>query len=144
MMELTAYRVLVVDDDESARDLLAEVLQTLGAQVQVAACAADARACLARHRIDVIISDVNMPGEDGCELLRTIRSLSRAQGGGVPAIAFTANADRTTRERALACGFDDVVTKPLDIGVLVAAVVQVAETAERLPAATDGPVARDS
>jgi CheY-like chemotaxis protein len=143
-MDLSTLRLLVVDDDSAARDLLAEALAALGAEVRVADSAAAARAALSRQQADVIISDVGMPDEDGCELLRTIRQLERAAGGRVPAIAFTASADAGTRERALACGFDAVVTKPLNIGALARIVSQVAETADRLPVGTVGPVARDS
>jgi CheY-like chemotaxis protein len=143
-MDLSALRVLVVDDDAAARGLLAEVLEALGAHVRVVSCAQDARVALANEQPDVLISDVSMPGEDGCELLRAIRSLPRAQGGRVPAVAFTAAADAGTHARALACGFDAVVQKPLDIAVLGATLNQLAEMADRLPDDRDGADARDS
>lgn len=143
-MNLNTFRLLVVDDDEAARDLLAEVLEALGAKVWTASCAEEARAALKAGKPDVIISDVSMPGEDGCDLLRTIRRMPGAEGGDTPAIAFTASSDDATHARARASGFDAVVAKPLDVGVLVGTVAQVAETADRLPVDTDGPVARDS
>jgi CheY-like chemotaxis protein len=144
MQSINALRVLVVDDDTATRDLLAEVLDALGAEVRVAACAPDARRALADQRPDVIVSDVSMPDEDGCELLRAIRRLPAAGGGRVPAIAFTAARDEAVRERALHCGFTAVLHKPLDVAALVAAIAQVADTAGRLPLETEGPVARDS
>ena len=144
MTDLARLSVLVVDDDAASRDLLAEALESLGARVRIAASARDART-LMRHALpDVIVSDVGMPIEDGCEFIRTMRTLAREAGGEVPAIAFTASLDPATRERALACGFDAVVTKPLDLRVLAGVIAQVAETVERVPVGTAGPVARDS
>jgi CheY-like chemotaxis protein len=137
--------VLVVDDDPAARELLAAVLAERGARVQTAASAAEARCALARCRPDVVISDLGMPREDGCEMMRHIRQLEPAHGGRVPAVAVTARAGRDARARALASGFDAVVPKPVDLNELLATVLQVAETAERLPAAgAVGSLVRDS
>ncbi|HSV18276.1 MAG TPA: response regulator [Casimicrobiaceae bacterium] len=144
MPSINALRVLVVDDDTATRDLLAEVLQALGACVRMAGSASDARRALAAERPDVIVSDVSMPDEDGCELMRGIRRLPAVDGGRVPAIAFTAAQDNDTLVRALHCGFTAVLHKPLDVEALVAAIAQVADTADRLPLETEGPVARDS
>ena len=144
MQSINALRVLVVDDDPATRDLLTEVLEALGADVRMAESAPAARRALAAERPDVIVSDVSMPGEDGCELMRAIRRLPAVDGGRVPAIAFTAAQDRDTLLRALHCGFTAVLHKPLDVDALVAAIAQVADTAGRLPLETEGPVARDS
>jgi CheY-like chemotaxis protein len=136
--------VLVVDDEIEVCDLIGRVLTESGARVLTATSAAEAWTTLMRDKPDVLVTDISMPGEDGCDLLRTIRRMPGAEGGDTPAIAFTASSDDATHARARASGFDAVVAKPLDVGVLVGTVAQVAETADRLPVDTDGPVARDS
>lgn len=137
--------VLVVDDDAAARELLAAVLVDRGARVQTAASAAEARSAFAQHRPDILVSDLGMPCEDGCQMMRRFRSLDAACGGMVPAIAVTGQAGREAHAHALASGFDAVLPKPLDVNQLLAAMLQVAEIAERLPAADPvGSLVRDS
>jgi CheY-like chemotaxis protein len=137
--------VLVVDDDPAARELLATVLAERGARVQIAGSAAEARNELARRRPHIVISDLCMPSEDGCEMMRRIRDLEPPRGARLAAVAVTAQASREARAHALASGFDAVLAKPLDVDELLATVLQVAETAERLPAAgAAGSLVRDS
>jgi signal transduction histidine kinase/ActR/RegA family two-component response regulator len=110
---LDGISVLVVDDENDARDVVAVALESWGATVTKAESVAEALATLERERPDVIVSDIGMPCEDGYAFIQTLR---RAGGPAalVPAIALTAYARRADAERALASGFDFHVTKPID------------------------------
>jgi signal transduction histidine kinase/CheY-like chemotaxis protein len=123
---LDGLRVLVVDDEPDARDLLHTVLSRQGAAVTGAASAAEAFAQLTAQPPDVLVSDIGMPGEDGFGLLARVRRLDAAHGGQVPAVALTAYTQEEDRQRALAAGFDVHVPKPVDPDQLVAVVADVA------------------
>src|SRR5262249_51156726 len=89
---LDGLRILVVDDEADARDLLAIRLQQYGAEVVTAGSVEAAMEILAQEgsRPDLIVSDIAMPGEDGYSLIRRVRALDPGQGGRIPAIAVTA------------------------------------------------------
>jgi CheY-like chemotaxis protein len=116
---LEGLRVVVVDDDPDARDLLTTVLTQRSAQVFAAESASEAFQLLQRERPDVLISDIAMPEEDGYTLIRRVRALPEAEGGRTPAVAVTAYAGRADRNRALEAGFDAHYAKPIDIDGLV-------------------------
>jgi signal transduction histidine kinase/CheY-like chemotaxis protein len=116
---LDGVRVLVVDDQPDARELLAVVLGGAGAEVSTAASAAEALELLRRERVDVLVSDVGMPVEDGYTLVGRVRSLA---AGLIPAIALTAYAADEDRRRALAAGFDAHVAKPVAAAELVSVI----------------------
>ena len=116
---LEGLRIVIVDDDGDARDLLATVLTQRSAQVFAADCAAEAFELLTRERPDLLISDIAMPEEDGYTLVGRLRALSIDDGGRTPAIAVTAYAGRADRKRALDAGFDAHFAKPIDIDSLV-------------------------
>lgn len=115
---LNGVKVLVVDDETDARELLATLLQQSGAQVMAAASAREAlaiiRQCSTEQRPDVLVSDIGMPEEDGYMLIQQIRALAPEQGGRIPAIALTAYARTEDRIRALASGFQSHVPKPVE------------------------------
>lgn len=111
--ELAGLRILVVDDEDDARELLACFLESAGATVLLAEAAAAALAVLADHTPDVMVSDIGMPGEDGYSLMRSVRSLPEAEKRGMPAIALTAFTRDVDRECALSAGFDVHLPKPL-------------------------------
>jgi PAS domain S-box-containing protein len=119
---LRDLRVLVVDDEEDSRELMATILRRAGADV---ACAAGSRAALelfGRWTPDVVVSDLAMPGGDGCELVSEIRKRDAT----IAALAVSGfTADRDT-DRALAAGFDVHVGKPIDAAELVEAVHEAA------------------
>jgi len=119
---LQGLHLLVVEDEESGREMLAELLEQLGAEVTATASAAEAFAAFEKMIQDVLISDIGMPGESGYDLLRKVRMLSPARGGLVPAIAFTAYSSEQDRLDALAAGFQMYQTKPADPARLVAAI----------------------
>jgi PAS domain S-box-containing protein len=123
---LSGVKVLVVDDEPDARDLLRRVLTDCGAEVMVAATAAEALRMVQNARPDLLVSDVGMPDTDGFELLKQIRALGAARGGRLPAIALTAFARSEDRTRALRAGFLVHVSKPVEPSELVATVASVA------------------
>jgi signal transduction histidine kinase/ActR/RegA family two-component response regulator len=119
---LDGVRVLVVDDDDDSRTLVAHVLGGCGAEVRVAATAESALDVLARTYVDVLVSDIGMPGADGYDLITRVRAMEREHGGRIPAVALTAYASEEDRDRALAAGFSLHVSKPVSPGALARAV----------------------
>jgi signal transduction histidine kinase/ActR/RegA family two-component response regulator len=111
--ELDGLAILVVDDDAEARELMAILLRRMGAGVTVAASAAEALEALERTRPDVLLSDIEMPHEDGYSLMRRIRELPEERGGRIPAAALTAYARAEDRLRALAAGYQAHLPKPI-------------------------------
>jgi signal transduction histidine kinase/AmiR/NasT family two-component response regulator len=119
---LAGIRVLVVDDEPDARDLLASVLCPHGAEVSMASSAAQARQLFERVRPHVLVSDIGMPGEDGYSLIRRIRAIEERRGRRTPAVALTAFARSEDRSRALLAGFQLHVPKPVEPDEFVIAV----------------------
>ena len=117
---LADTRVLVVDDDEDWLELMAALLASRGAQVLCAQSVDDALGILEERVADVLLSDLEMPGPDGFELIRCMRASECAHVAKIPAIALTARADASARERALAAGFSRHMVKPVDAVVLCA------------------------
>lgn len=124
-------RVLVVDDEEDARDLLRTVFEEAGAIVRAAEGAFEAMEMLDEEAFDVIVSDIGMPGEDGYTFMRNLRSRETSRGGKTPAIALTAYARPEDRERTLSAGFQDHAAKPVDLRELTRIALRVAR--KRLP-----------
>lgn len=124
--ELTGLRVLVVDDQADARELIKRVLEDCEAIVMTASSAAEALQMVEQDRPDVLVSDIGMPETDGFQLLRQVRLLGPDRGGMVPAIALTAFARSEDRTRTLRAGFRVHVAKPVDPSELVATVASVA------------------
>jgi signal transduction histidine kinase/integral membrane sensor domain MASE1/CheY-like chemotaxis protein len=118
---LEGLRVLVVDDHGDARELLGLVLRERGAEVMLAASAAEALEVLAHAAVDVLVSDLAMPGTDGYALIAAVRSGARPT---LPAVALTAYAGRSVSERAIAAGFTAHATKPVDPEDLVELIVK--------------------
>jgi CheY-like chemotaxis protein/two-component sensor histidine kinase len=112
-------RVMVLDDDADARELIATALTHAGADVVLAASAQEALGLLDRVRPDVIISDIGMPGEDGYTFLEALKERGSGRFRDVPVIAVTAYARETDRAHVLASGFRTHVSKPVDLDNLV-------------------------
>jgi hypothetical protein len=123
---LAGVRVLVVDDEPDARDLITTVLAQYSAQTSAAASAAAALETLDLWRPDALVIDIAMPGEDGYNLIRRIRALGPERGGHIPAIALTAYARAEDRARAIAAGYQKHVAKPVEPSQLAAIVADVA------------------
>lgn len=119
--DLTGVSVLVVEDNDDSRKLLETILTRSGAVVQAAESVATALRMLAGEWPDIVISDIEMPGEDGYSLIRKIR-LQEPPSQRVPAIALTAYTRSADRVRALAAGFQTHMSKPVEPAELVAAV----------------------
>jgi signal transduction histidine kinase/ActR/RegA family two-component response regulator len=134
-LDLIGVKVLVVDDEEDARDLIARVLVECRAEVVTAGTAEETLAAVERVRPHVLVSDIGMPHVDGYQLLRLVRGLGLARGGGLPAIALTAFARSEDRTRALHAGFLVHVSKPVEPAELMAAVASVVgRTGDPVPA----------
>ncbi len=125
-VRLDGLRVLVVEDEPSAREAFMELLQSFGAVVKTAASAKEALEVFQDFGPDVLVSDISMPDEDGYSLIRKIRRLKPARGGNVPAIAVTAHAGKEDIERALSAGFQSHVAKPVDSVRLANVIARVA------------------
>jgi PAS domain S-box-containing protein len=124
---LDGLRILVVDDEADARDLLAIRLQQYGAEVITASSVDAAMDVLSQDgtRPDLIVSDIAMPGEDGYSLMRRVRALNPEQGGRIPAIAVTAYSRTKDRVQALAAGFQMHVPKPVNASELAHAITSI-------------------
>ncbi|MES2742932.1 MAG: ATP-binding protein [Pseudomonadota bacterium] len=117
--DLSGLKVLVVDDEADARELVERIMSDCQAKVLSASNAAEALQLLHSARFDILISDIGMPGVDGFELLSRVRALGPALGGAIPAVALTAFARSEDRLRALNCGFQAHVAKPVEPAQLI-------------------------
>jgi CheY-like chemotaxis protein len=122
---LDRLKVLVVDDEPDARELLRRLLVECKAEVMVAESAEKGLEMVVRERPDVIISDIGMPDRDGYEFIRDIRKLKGEEGGRTPAIALTAFARSEDRMRALMAGYQAHVAKPVEPQELIVTVASV-------------------
>jgi CheY-like chemotaxis protein len=123
---LSGVRVLVVEDDPDARELIGYVLESCGIEVRLAGSAALALKELGGYTPHVIVSDIGMPDEDGYSLIRSIRTSPQAETKDIPAIALTAFARNEDRTRALVAGFNVHMSKPVEPTALVRAVAELA------------------
>jgi CheY-like chemotaxis protein len=123
---LAGLRVLFVDDEAEARELVALALAQGGAEVRTAVSAPEALAVCDEWRPDVLIADIGMPREDGYTLMRKLRARESERGGHLPAIALTAYARGEDRRRAFSVGYEIYVPKPFDPIELLAAVAGLA------------------
>jgi CheY-like chemotaxis protein len=116
---LRGRTVLVVEDHDDARELIVGVLESAGARVLAAATAQGAIDCATEVRPDVLVADLGLPDEDGYFVLTRIREMFPE----VPALALTAHARTTDRDRVLAAGFQQHVIKPVDPAQLLQLIV---------------------
>jgi CheY-like chemotaxis protein len=117
MARLDGIRVLVVDDEPDAREVLGTILGAAGATVELAGSAKAALESLASFAPDVLVSDVGMPGEDGYALIRRVRE-SASRFARVPAVALTAYASPEDARQAVLAGFDTHLAKPVEPATL--------------------------
>jgi PAS domain S-box-containing protein len=111
---LLGVTILVVDDEQDARELVGAAFEEAGARVHLAASAREALAVLESERPAILISDIGMPHEDGYALMRQVRALPAERGGQIPALALTAYARVKDAERAFEAGYQRHVSKPVD------------------------------
>jgi signal transduction histidine kinase/ActR/RegA family two-component response regulator len=113
-VQISGVRVLVVDDEPDARELVKRVLEKSNAKVTAAATADQAIQLLTENRYDVLISDIGMPGKNGYALISAVRQMKPEVGGTIPAIALTAYARTEDRIKAIASGFQMHISKPVE------------------------------
>jgi PAS domain S-box-containing protein len=120
---LQGLRVLVVDDEADARELLGMILEQAGAEVILAASAREALEAYQQCHPDVLVSDIGMPEQDGYSLIRRIRAMELGSDT-VPAVALTAFARAEDRSQALGSGFQAHLPKPIEPGELTAMIAE--------------------
>jgi signal transduction histidine kinase/ActR/RegA family two-component response regulator len=125
-IRLSDVKVVVVDDEPDARDVIRRLLEGCEADVRVAGSATEAIELIRSHRPDVLVSDIGMPGEDGYSLIRRLRALPSEDGGSTPAIALTAYARSEDRIQVLRRGFQMHAVKPVEPAELLAMVASLA------------------
>ena len=127
--DLKDLRVLVVEDDPRAREMVTTLLAHYGARVRPAGSVPEAMQTVLDERPDVVVADIAMPGEDGYSLVRRLRALEDPARGRLPIIAVTALASAEDRQRAIGSGFDEHLAKPVDPAELLDVVARSAATA---------------
>jgi PAS domain S-box-containing protein len=126
MPQLSGVDVLVVEDESDARELIRTMLEQLGAGVVTASSAQEGLAALDAGSLDVLLSDIEMPGMDGYSFMRAVRERPASRGGQIPAAALTAYARPEDRDAALRAGYQLHVSKPVQPAELAAAVSSLA------------------
>ncbi|ACC83426.1 PAS domain S-box protein [Nostoc punctiforme] len=119
---LNGVKVLLVDDERDTRELIAFILEQSGAVVNQTASAVEALQTMPQFQPNLLLSDIGMPEIDGYMLMRQIRAMSPEQGGTIPAIALTAYAGEADYQQAIAAGFGQHITKPVEPAKLVRAI----------------------
>ena len=117
--QLLGLNVLVVDDDPDSRAFVCQVLERKGARVSAAASSLEAWQVFVSLKPDLLVSDIAMPGEDGYDLIRRIRTLPAKEGGAIPAVALTAYVRPEDEAAALAAGYHRHIRKPVAISELL-------------------------
>jgi len=130
-VRLDGLDVLVVDDDPDALDLTTAILTGAGAHVRSCRSAGEALDVLTGWRPQVLLSDIEMPGEDGYTLIRKVRELPAERGGDTPAIALSAYGRMQDRVLSLTAGYNMHVPKPVDPGELTTIIASVASRSVR-------------
>jgi signal transduction histidine kinase len=118
---LSAARVLVVDDEPDARDLVGAIVRESGGRAVAVSSVGEALGALHANRFDLIIADIGMPGRDGLDFIREVRSLPPEAGGTIPALALTAYGRPEDRRRAIDAGYQAHLVKPARPEDIVAA-----------------------
>jgi signal transduction histidine kinase/ActR/RegA family two-component response regulator len=121
-VRLDGRRVLIVDDDQDAREMLEILLTQRGAEIKISGSSQEALKVLTQWQPHVMVSDIGMPGEDGYSLIKQLRALESANGGGIPAIALTGYASPTDKQNLLAVGYQVHISKPVDVDLLIKAI----------------------
>ncbi|HEX8267670.1 MAG TPA: response regulator [Pyrinomonadaceae bacterium] len=122
-LELDGVRILIVDDDADTCEMLTYALNQWGAQAQTSASVSEAFTSLSEWQPDILLTDINMPGEDGYALISKVRSLTPEKIASIPAIALTALARPEDSEQAISAGFQLHFAKPVDTQKLAEAII---------------------
>jgi CheY-like chemotaxis protein len=127
---LQGVPVLVLDDDPDSLALLTFVLKTEGAVVSATDCVTAAQTSFLAQPPQLVVSDIAMSGTTGYDLIAWLRALSPAAGGRVPALALTAMASASDRQQALEAGFNEHLTKPVDLASLLLVLERLLQSAQ--------------
>jgi CheY-like chemotaxis protein len=119
---LDGTRVLLVDDDADGCELVSAILLARGAHVRCVTSGAEALEIMTQEHFDVVLSDIGMPDMDGYEFMRALRKAEKGRSKLTPAIAVTAYAGTTDRQRALLSGYQMHIAKPIEAPELIAAI----------------------
>lgn len=130
-VSLNNLTILVIDDEQDARNLLKQLLESAGAVVYLARSAMDGMECLRSRAVDVLICDIGMPDVDGYSVMRHIRALDDARKSEVAAVALTAYARLEDRTEAIRAGFQNHLSKPVEPAELLAVVHSLANPRSR-------------
>jgi CheY-like chemotaxis protein len=122
---LQGLRIVLVEDDPDTGEIINFMLLDSGAEVKQVTTAAAALEIVRSTAVDLVLSDLGLPDRDGYDLIRSVRALPLARGGGVPAIAITAFARADDVRKAIAAGFDRHLAKPVEERVLTATILDV-------------------
>jgi PAS domain S-box-containing protein len=126
---LPPLQILIVDDEQDAREFLAFLLESRGARVATASAAAEAFDAISRNPPDVLLADLRMPEEDGLSLIRRVRAREgHRHDRRLPAVAVTAYASVREREQAIDAGYDAHIAKPIDPEELIRAIARATKT----------------
>ncbi len=129
---LEGLRLLVVEDEPDARELLVTLLQQCKALVNAVPSTAEAMNALREWKPDILISDIEMPDEDGYSLIRKVRFEDGKRGARIPAVAITAHARLEDRLRALSAGFDAHIAKPVELAELIMVLVSLTKRIKKI------------
>ena len=124
---LDGVDVLVVDDDEDALELFRQVLENAGAVVRTVGTGREALEEFDRRPPELLVTDLGLPGMDGYDLVRQVRTRPPARGGVVPAVAVTAYARMDDRAKSVAAGFNGHLAKPIDPETLISSLIAAAK-----------------
>jgi CheY-like chemotaxis protein/HPt (histidine-containing phosphotransfer) domain-containing protein len=124
----TPLHILVAEDNELSAEVLEQALVRRGHRVQVASDGREVLTLVERGGFDLLLLDVHMPVLDGFQVVQVIRERELTAGGHLPIIALTARSRKEDRERCLAAGMDDFLTKPIRSAELLAAIEGVLRT----------------
>jgi hypothetical protein len=127
MPALRGLRVLVVDDERDARDLVQTILSDCGCEVTLASSVDEALRLLDERVPDVVLADISMPNRDGYDFIRELRSRPKERGGELPAAALTAYARAEDRNRMIAAGYSMHIPKPIDPAELAGVVASLTQ-----------------
>jgi CheY-like chemotaxis protein len=119
---LAGLKILVIDDELDARELIRRILTQCDASVIAAASANEGLELVSVEKPDVIISDISMPEKNGYQLIAEVRNLSTEDGGTIPAIALTAFAHAKDKAKVMSAGYQRHLSKPVDSAELIAAI----------------------
>jgi PAS domain S-box-containing protein len=127
---LAGMRILLVENDADSREAIAVLLGGRGAEVEAVGSAAEAMTTIRRWKPHLLISDIEMPGENGYDLIAKVRALPESQGGSIPAIAITAHVGREDVRRAIQAGYQVHLSKPIWLDQLLSTVADVTRWSE--------------